>query len=273
MTNKKSKKRFTQAERYAVWQCGDHKCWLCLKPIGLFETTVDHILPEQLLGDDTLRDSILLEWGLPLDFNINDYANWAPAHSICNSQKGNDVPPFIPAHHKRIKKQILLAAKMREVALSVETNAIKGNVLNSILSSLIKQKLNLKDFYEFMHTLTVDPTLLGIEETGVFLDTGFWLPEAEIAVEGFCECERSDCLGHDGKVYCYFSKDLSCWVQTKKLYRNCYDEEVLCSRCGTYHSRGHIGRLGTCARPYCDQSKQTDQQVAELGTDHERRPL
>lgn len=30
----------------------------------------------------------------------------------------------------------------------------------------------------------------------------------------------------------------------------CYDQKILCPRCGKRHKRGHVGKLRVCDRPY-----------------------
>jgi hypothetical protein len=79
-----------------------------------------------------------------------------------------------------------------------------------------------------------------------------------VFLEGYCNCEREACVGHDVKVYVYFPKTVSKWVLAKGLYHKCYDEVVKCPRCGNNHKRGHIGRAGRCAKPYTDQGKHID---------------
>jgi len=78
------------------------------------------------------------------------------------------------------------------------------------------------------------------------LDTGVLLPKSEVIAEGFCECGRDNCVGHRGRVYCYWSKDLPMWVIAKRLYWRCYDEIIVCPQCGQKHKRGHIGEPGLC---------------------------
>ncbi len=96
------------------------------------------------------------------------------------------------------------------------------------------------------------------EELPIVLDDGSAIFPQEIKAQGPCRCERKNCVGHQGKVYCYFRKGLSRWVIKAGLYRRCYDQTKLCPRCRKKHKRGHIGRNGYCAKPYRNQSKQSD---------------
>lgn len=90
------------------------------------------------------------------------------------------------------------------------------------------------------------------------LDSGAKIYTDQIIREGFCTCERNECVGHHRKVYCYFPVWLSEWVITTGLYWQCYDEQIECPRCGSPHQRGHVGKLGVCNAPYVDQRRQTD---------------
>lgn len=91
----------------------------------------------------------------------------------------------------------------------------------------------------------------------LFDDGSAALPE-EVAAEGMCRCERDRCVDRPNKVYCRWTRDLSDWVIQKRLYRRCYDEMIICPRCDKSHKRGHIGKLGRCNAPYCNQDEQTD---------------
>jgi hypothetical protein len=103
-----------------------------------------------------------------------------------------------------------------------------------------------------------------LERKGLYGETPFLfddgsaaLPE-EIAAEGPCQCERLACVDRPQKVYCRWTRDLPDWVIRKRLYRRCYDELIVCPRCGRNHKRGHVGRLGDCGKPYVDQDGQSD---------------
>lgn len=96
------------------------------------------------------------------------------------------------------------------------------------------------------------------EKLPVILDTGEAVFPEDIATEGFCSCEQLVCTGKTSKVYCYTPKWMSSWVIGKRLYWRCYDEVILCPRCGCEHKRGHIGKLDKCENPYRNQKSQTD---------------
>jgi len=90
-----AKYSFTPFQRYAVYTVHGEKCYLCSKPIDLKTMEIDHIIPESLLDDPDKLNSVLVEFGLPMDFNLNSYQNWLPACRSCNNEKSNRV--FKPA--------------------------------------------------------------------------------------------------------------------------------------------------------------------------------
>jgi CHAT domain-containing protein len=96
------------------------------------------------------------------------------------------------------------------------------------------------------------------EKLPIGLEDGRVVLPDEIVREGFCSCERTACVDASDKVYCYWTKDNSRWVITKRMYWRCYDEGIPCPRCRRRHKRGHVGRRGRCARPYAHQILQSD---------------
>ena len=127
-----SKRRFSYAERYAVWLCHGPKCSYCTKPLELIDTTIDHQLPESLLYDDAGRAEVFAEYGLPADFNINGYENWLPCHNRCNQAKGSEVPEYVPGVKKIIERLRKKAQQVERVADSVALNIAKDKVFSTL---------------------------------------------------------------------------------------------------------------------------------------------
>src|SRR5262245_19592336 len=103
---KRAKRKFSHQERYAVWNSNGRRCWWCQEPLRLVESTVDHVLPESLLHDETERVKILADYGLPESFNINGYENWLPCHNHCNQRKANNPPAFVPGNKLILDKLV-----------------------------------------------------------------------------------------------------------------------------------------------------------------------
>lgn len=253
-----TKRRFAYDEKYAVWKCNGSRCWYCTEPLQLWETTVDHVLPEWLLQNDVARARILSEYGLRQDFAINSYANWLPCHDRCNRKKGAKTLKFVPGHQVILEHLIGRAPHAERLARSVRSDVEKGKVFSIIFSALEKRKISMIDIQELLQRFIERPKDAGLADDVIILDSGYWFRRDEFKAEGLCRCEREACVGHDHKVYCYFPEGLSQWVVKTGLFRRCYDEVVTCPRCAKQHKRGHIGREESCERPYLNQQEQHD---------------
>lgn len=247
-----NKRTFSWAERYAVWLHHEKRCWLCVEPLRLEETTIDHVLSESLLIYPDELAMILENWGLPHDFNINGFENWLPCHAHCNQKKGATNWRCAPADRFLLDRLLTLAPQVRKTAITVGANAEKDKVIGRILAALEKQTISPTDLQNLVGQEHRKPGDL------IRLDNGYWLHKDELARECDCQCGRENCLDTTGKVHCYFSRALSEWVITAGLYWKCYDEIETCPRCERLHKRGHVGRARICGRPYRDQGRQTD---------------
>src|SRR4051812_14466396 len=107
---------FSHAERYAVWLNHERRCWLCLEPLRLIETTVDHVIAENLLEDNDKRMQVILQYGLPSSFNINGFENWLPCHNHCNQKKGTMEFPFVPGNRVILDRLMRLAPQVQRTA-------------------------------------------------------------------------------------------------------------------------------------------------------------
>jgi hypothetical protein len=255
---KSRKRRFSYAERYAVWYCNDERCWWCGQPLRLVETTIDHVLPESLIDDEQKRLAVLTEYGLPKEFNINGYENWLPCHNHCNQSKGSKSPTFVPGNRAIIDGLKSKAQKVEHIERSVSANAAKDRVFKAVFAGLEQQTITVRDLDELLQAFVHDPTKAGVPEDVIILDSGYWVPREQIVREGLCRCERNACVDQDGKVYCYFHASLPTWVASTGLFWRCYDEIVTCPRCSRRHKRGHVGRADVCGHPYVNQESQTD---------------
>ena len=102
------------------------------------------------------------------------------------------------------------------------------------------------------------PQDIAIQDLVIPLTDGNVYYRSEIASEGYCTCDRINCVGSSRKMYCFWHRHLSAWVRRKRLFAGCYDEVVSCPRCGLEHKRGHIGRKKICRTPFVDQRLQHD---------------
>jgi hypothetical protein len=247
------KRTFSSAERYAVWLHHEKRCWLCLEPLRLVETTIDHVLPESLLDDPDELANVLAECGLSENFNINGFENWLPCHQHCNQKKGKSRFRFVPAYQLILERLMRVAPSVQKTAETVGANAETDKVIGYILAALERQAITWDELQVFLGQEQRRPAEM------IHLDNGYWLHKNDVARECDCQCERVNCLDNTGKVHCYFSRMLSDWVIGAGLYWKCYDEIIACPRCQQSHKRGHIGRKGICGNPYSNQARQADQ--------------
>jgi HNH endonuclease len=255
------KRRFSYAERYAVWLCHGPKCSWCHDPLRLIETTIDHQIPESLLYDDARRESVFTEYGLPKDFNINGYENWLPCHNHCNQAKGSRTSEFVPGIKKILDRLREKAQVVERVADSVALNIAKDKVFKTLFAALEKQTITVIDLDQLLEAFVRDPAKGGVPDDVIILDSGRWVKRENIVHEGTCRCERQACVGRKNKVYSYFEAGLSPWVVNKGLFWRCYDEFITCPRCSRKHKRGHIGSNDVCGTPYLNQELQSDDAV------------
>lgn len=102
------KHRFTLSERYGVWRASEGVCCWCEEPLDFRHATVDHIVPESLGDDATALRAVLADYGLPHDFDLNDFPNWVPSCQPCNGKKAAAIyarsPVMIGVLHRAGKR-------------------------------------------------------------------------------------------------------------------------------------------------------------------------
>jgi len=86
-----AKYKFSQAQRVALWEAHNRRCFYSGNPLAYSDLHIDHILPESLLDKPSELERINREYGLDPDFEINSYYNWVPAHSRYNLKKSDIV--------------------------------------------------------------------------------------------------------------------------------------------------------------------------------------
>lgn len=253
-----AKYKFSSEETFAVWRNNYERCWLCHRPVTLDDCTIDHLIPESLLDDDSQRAKVFDLYGLDVAFDINSFENWLPAHNWCNTTKSNLVLEY--SSGMKIVMQKLRERAPRTAAMAANLKAMnnKGRVLGPLGAALTNGSLKESDFSKFLLRYGYSLRRAELSDEILLLSNGKWIFVKDIRREGICLCERDVCVDSNKKIYCYFGSDLSEWVIGAGLYYKCYDEYILCHRCGENHKRGHIGREGICGRPYLNQELQSD---------------
>lgn len=143
----RSKRRFSYSERYAVWRVHERRCWLCLEPLRLIETTIDHVVPEYLLNDQEKLRALLQDYGLPKGFNINGFENWLPCHNHCNQAKGKATFEFAPMTKIILDRLIRLAPEVQRWSESIRSNAAKDELIARIFVALEEETITPADLH------------------------------------------------------------------------------------------------------------------------------
>lgn len=85
------KKKFKVLEKFVVWQGHGKKCYLCGEPVHFLHSTVDHLIAEENIDNQNNFNKLKETFKLPDNFCINNFENWKPCHSYCNSRKGTRI--------------------------------------------------------------------------------------------------------------------------------------------------------------------------------------
>ena len=249
---------FTYAEKYAVWHYHGKRCWFCVEPLRLEDTTIDHLIPENLIENKKRLLEVFGEFGLPESFMINGFENWLPCHSHCNQSKGSEPLRHTSVIQLIIDRLVVSAPYVKKIAEKVTSDSNKDKVFGILFSALEEKIISTQDLKEIMGRFSEEPTPFNVQDDVILLDGGYWVCRNDIVSEGICQCERDHCVEHKEKVYCYFRPGLSQWVIKSGLYWKCYDEIVKCPRCLLSHKRGHIGKQSFCGNPFSNQESKSD---------------
>ena len=90
-----SKKKFTAAEREAIWLAHGKKCAYTGKLLDVSNYHIDHIIPEAIAKDSAALKVKMTDLNLPADFNIHGYENLLPCCPRANYQKSDLILPHL----------------------------------------------------------------------------------------------------------------------------------------------------------------------------------
>jgi hypothetical protein len=228
---------FSEEVKLAVKKMAAFRCCRC-QSIGV---EIHHIVPQKVSGPDTID-------------------NAAPLCAKCHGDFGDNP----------IKKKEITQMRDWWYEIVNRTHSSSGNEINTIaqrIDSLVLITKESSDQIEELKSALKDHVALVIDKitpqnvqataTSIVnmipLDTGYSVNHNDIAVEGYCQCERDKCVESNAKMYCYWPRWFPEWVIRTGLYYKCYDEIVNCPRCKKEHKRGLIGKLGVCENPFINQ--------------------
>lgn len=173
----KAKKTFTTAESAAVWLAYEGICTLCETPIvDLRSNTVDHVLPENLQNKPREFEAIKKLYGLPDDFDLNDFPDWVAAQPKCNSRKGETILEGTQA----VGMIIARARRIGEKARRMHARMIREREFAAIVAELdgqIKAGLASIDQLVVLRALLEEAEHSSPAEAQLLVDHSIWKVE------------------------------------------------------------------------------------------------
>lgn len=169
-----TKRTFSVAERIAIWLEWDRVCPLCEGPLpSLLDVTVDHILPETLEGKPTELKQAIEQYGLPADFQINDFPNWVPAHSKCNSRKDDEIFAGALAMTAFLRRAKRIGEKARSRHEMLRKQASLAKLLAKLDANLHDAKPDPNTMWLLRHVVTTAESL-ATDDTRLRIDPNLW---------------------------------------------------------------------------------------------------
>lgn len=150
------KHRFSNAERFAVWDTYDGQCFWCGDPQELKHLTVDHIVPESMLDDPDKLEQVKRLYRLPASFQVDGFENWVPCHGNCNSRKSVELFEASPATISVFSQVGKAAAKAKETCEKVKVSRSKGRILGRLAAAASEGSITRTEILELFDGLEGD---------------------------------------------------------------------------------------------------------------------
>ncbi|MDO1444651.1 hypothetical protein Q0590_00235 [Rhodocytophaga aerolata] len=145
-----SKYRFSTNQRFAVYKVFDGVCQWCRQPLQFLGFNVDHVLPESLLDDPARLQEELTRYGLPANFNINDYENWASMHSHCNQWKSDTSYSGAPIIRTLLDKCASNKERAQRLELKLNREPQTAEILTRVEAAIEQNFVNIQDLQNFI---------------------------------------------------------------------------------------------------------------------------
>jgi 5-methylcytosine-specific restriction endonuclease McrA len=150
-----AKRRFSDAERYAVFTLHSERCYMCGEPLDLLTMEVDHVIPESFLEIPEKLKEVIDGYGLPNTFDLQSFENWLPSCTRCNGRKSDRV--FNATTRIQLDLQIASekATKARELAQQLVSKQVASRAWNTIKRAAAEETLDdsvlaaIKEFSDF----------------------------------------------------------------------------------------------------------------------------
>ncbi|MCS3445016.1 MULTISPECIES: hypothetical protein [Bradyrhizobium] len=137
--------KFTAAQRFAVYTVHGAVCYLNGEPLYVKTMRIDHVLPRTLKDDPEQLATVLKDYGLPDDFDLDSFENWLPTCDPCNSAKYKDAFRPTPIILRYIDRARAKATETKALAERIVTNQAISKALNTIEMAFDQWQLDLAD--------------------------------------------------------------------------------------------------------------------------------
>ena len=127
-----AKRRFSDAERYAVFTLHSERCYMCGKPLDLLTMEVDHIIPESLLESPEKMKEVIDGYCLPNAFDLQSFENWLPSCTPCNGRKSVRVFNATTRIQLDLQSASEKAPKARKLAQQLISKKVASRAWNTI---------------------------------------------------------------------------------------------------------------------------------------------
>lgn len=142
---------FTSAEKWAVWSAHDGHCFWCEEPFEYKHCTIDHLIPEKVLGVPGAFEKIVGLYKLDTDFLINSFPNWVPAHHHCNARKAATLFDPSPAFLFALTRARRKARRARDAYDKVIRNHKVDKILGYLEANLEARTVSREQVLELVH--------------------------------------------------------------------------------------------------------------------------
>jgi 5-methylcytosine-specific restriction endonuclease McrA len=152
MKSRVKRRQSPSAARYGVWDAWDGRCYWCRKPVMFQDCEIDHVIPLAALssvGAEELRR----RYGLPSDFDFDDFPNWVPTHPGCNGRKGQlllDASPALLLHLAAVRSK---APTARAISEKIESDKRKASLLVRLATSIEAGTISKEEVEDFISDL------------------------------------------------------------------------------------------------------------------------
>jgi hypothetical protein len=176
-------------------------------PVFYSDVQIDHVFPEDLLGDSEALEKVKSDYGLGADYNINGFENWVTCHQGCNLRKRNAVLPNAPQTLFTVAQLKQRAPKLESESKRYVTKKRAEEILGLLASALTAGSLTRGDVLELISDPPQVPIVSSEPEVAIRLSKNIELlvpnsPAASVESQGWKIHSVTGNIAyvHDGRV-------------------------------------------------------------------------